>query len=374
MFYKKQIKVLIISGIYIPDIGGPAIFVHSLSNYLKANNVPNEIITLAEIDKPFVIKKDLIQIKRNSPKIIRTILLMYFILSRSLKSTKVLCCGLIFESFMANIMMRKKLVFRFVGDSIWEKYIGPKDRNSFFNYKYNLKLKIILKFRNFILRKYSLVITPSNFLKKYLKNNIGIKEFNIKVINNFPPISPESIIIEDKNFYINKKNLKLITLSRLVKWKNIDNLIKALRDIKNVELHILGSGPEEKNLKELVKCEKMENIKFHGIKDRQYCLKILKSCDCFVQLSSYEGMSFSILESLYFCKPMILSDIEPNYETARDAAIYVNNKKIYTIKEAINQVKSKKIRNNLIKKCHELLKIKYKKDLSLEQYRKLLIV
>ena len=50
---------------------------------------------------------------------------MYFILSRSLKSTKVLCCGLIFESFMANIMMRKKLVFRFVGDSIWEKYIRP---------------------------------------------------------------------------------------------------------------------------------------------------------------------------------------------------------------------------------------------------------
>ena len=71
MFYKKQIKVLIISGIYIPDIGGPAIFVHSLSNYLKANNVPNEIIALAEIDKLFVsskFQKESLVNKYNWPK------------------------------------------------------------------------------------------------------------------------------------------------------------------------------------------------------------------------------------------------------------------------------------------------------------------
>lgn len=373
MIYKKQDKVLITSGIYIPDIGGPAIFVDAISNYLKSKNIPNEIITLAEIEKPFIVKKNLIKIKRNLPKLLRTILLIYFITSRSFKSKKVLCCGLIFESFVANIMMKRKLVYRFVGDSIWEKYIGPENSNNFFKREYNFKLDLLFKLRNFILKNYSLIVTPSNFLKKYLKNNLGLKKSKILVINNFPPISSKSIIKEDKNFYINKKNLKLITLSRLVNWKNIDKLIKALKDIKNIELHILGTGPEEKNLKKLVKHQNMKNIKFHGFKDRKSCLSILKSGDCFVQLSSYEGMSFSILEALYFCKPMILSNIEPNYETAKDAAIYVNQNKISKIKEAIKQIKSQKVRISLTKKSTELIQKNYEKDLSLEEYRKILL-
>ena len=119
--------------------------------------------------------------------------------------------------------------------------------------------------------------------------------------------------------------------------------------------------------------KKIQNIKFHGFKDRNFCLNILKNSDCFIQVSSYEGMSFSILESLYFCKPMILSGIEPNIETAKSAAIYVDQNKVYKIKEAIKLIKSKKIRKNLITECIKINANDYQKDISLEAYKKILI-
>ena len=43
----------------MPEIGGPAIFVEALSSYLKINGIPNQIITLANIDKPFIFKNGL---------------------------------------------------------------------------------------------------------------------------------------------------------------------------------------------------------------------------------------------------------------------------------------------------------------------------
>ena len=357
----------------MPEIGGPAIFVEALSSYLKINGITNQIITLANIDKPFIFKNDLFKIDRKLPKLIRTILLIIVIYFQSLKSKKVLCCGLIFESFIANLAMRNKLVFRFVGDSIWERYIGNKDQNSFLNENINLKLKFLILIRNFILKNYNLVITPSNFLKKYLLNNLRIKEANIKIIKNSAHINTSFNKQKVKNYFLKKNNLKIVTLSRLVKWKNIDKIIKAIKNIEDIELHILGTGPEEIHLRELVLLYKIKNIKFHGFKDRNFCLSMLKYSDCFIQVSSYEGMSFSILESLYLCKPMILSGIESNIETAKSAAIYIDQNKVYEIRNAINLLKSKINRNNLIKECIKLNSNFYQKNNSLESYKKILI-
>ena len=373
MFNKNRNSILIISGIFIPEIGGPAIFVEALSSYLKTNGISNQIITLANIDKPFIFKNGIFKINRKLPKLIRTILLIILIYFQSLKSKKVLCCGLIFESFIANIAMKNKLVYRFVGDSIWERYIGNKDPNSFLNENINLNLKFLILIRNLILKNYNLVITPSNFLKKYLLNNLKIKESNIKIIKNFAHINTSFNNQKAKHYFFRKNNLKIVTLSRLVKWKNIDKIIKAIKNIEDIELHILGTGPEEFYLRELVLLDKIKNIKFHGFKDRNFCLSMLKYSDCFIQVSSYEGMSFSILESLYLCKPMILSGIESNIETAKSAAIYVDQNKVYEIKNAINLLKSKINRNNLIKECIKLNSNFYQKNNSLESYKKILI-
>ena len=87
LFKSKKDYVLIVTGIYLPEIGGPAIFVEAITKYFKTINKAVKIITLAKINKPFLIEDNLIRIKKDLPKLLRTVLLIYFIHKNSKKST-----------------------------------------------------------------------------------------------------------------------------------------------------------------------------------------------------------------------------------------------------------------------------------------------
>ena len=103
---------------------------------------------------------------------------------------------------------------------------------------------------------------------------------------------------------------RIISVGRLVRWKRVDMLIRAFKilinNYKDLELIIIGTGPEEKNLKELAKNLDVERyIKFEGsvydpVRLGQYYL----SSQIFVQ----PGMGgLAINEAMCFEKPIICS-------------------------------------------------------------------
>lgn len=371
----KTKNFLIITGIFKPDIGGPSIFVNALDKHIRKNNkFESFIITFSNIKKPFTTQKNILRINRNLPKLIRVLITIYFIRKYSKRCDSILCCGLIFETFIGTIKINKKKVFRFVGDSIWEKYIGSQNRGVFGESNFPIHIKIILLVRNIFLRNFEVIITPSNYLKKYLVNNLFCDENKIKIINNFADID-ENYINANEIRIINKqksKKFRLVTLSRLTKWKNIDQVIKATSNMYDIELNIIGSGPEEKNLKTIGKDLKHNNLFFYRDIKRKECIKKLKECDAFLQLSSYEGMSFSVLESLNLGKVMILSAIEPNIETAKTGAIYVNPNSIKEIRSAIELVKFINIRKVLVSNTYQINKTYYTKENKLAEYLNIL--
>lgn len=111
------------------------------------------------------------------------------------------------------------------------------------------------------------------------------------------PILPE-------NFY------RIVHVGRLVKWKKVDLLISAVSRLKekynSIELIIIGSGPEEKNLKELAEKLNIEkNIKFIGsIYDPVTLGRYLISSSIYI-LAGIGGLSIN--EAMVFGKPVICS-------------------------------------------------------------------
>ena len=90
--------------------------------------------------------------------------------------------------------------------------------------------------------------------------------------------------------------------------KNIKRMILsfklALEKTNKIELWLVGSGPDEKVLKELVKENKLEkNIKFLGIKKNPY--PYFKLCDYFILTSNYEGFPVVYGEAITFKKKII---------------------------------------------------------------------
>lgn len=111
-------------------------------------------------------------------------------------------------------------------------------------------------------------------------------------------------------------------VSRLVPYKNIDCLIKAISRVKTkipkVKCILIGKGEGEKGLIKLIRELKLEKdilIK----KDLTYAalIKILKSSQVFCLPSRVEGFGLATIEALSCGIPFVVADIEINKEVTQ---------------------------------------------------------
>jgi glycosyltransferase involved in cell wall biosynthesis len=84
-----------------------------------------------------------------------------------------------------------------------------------------------------------------------------------------------------------------------------------------LKLAIVGSGPEENELRKLAKSLGC-NATFFGEKNKNEIKELLKKSKVFILLSEYEGLSFSLLEAMSFGLPAVVSSIRANSSVVRD--------------------------------------------------------
>lgn len=113
---------------------------------------------------------------------------------------------------------------------------------------------------------------------------------------------------------INRTRKVVITTSRLVPKNGVDILIKAIAEAKkqvpDIQLRIVGDGPERKKLESLVKEEKIQdNVKFLGNISHAEIPKYLHEADVFVRPSRSEGMGVSFVEALAAGLPIIATPV-----------------------------------------------------------------
>jgi len=126
-----------------------------------------------------------------------------------------------------------------------------------------------------------------------------VKEKNLKVIYNGTEIHDSSV----SKIAQSKTPFTFLTVGRLAPWKNIPIIINALNIYKNqgfqFKFYIVGSGPDEEYLKELVADYGLQNeIKFTGQLKKPNLFEIYKKANVYIQASSYEGLPHVILEAI----------------------------------------------------------------------------
>lgn len=164
-------------------------------------------------------------------------------------------------------------------------------------------------------QKSDIIICPCNDLKKNITKYCFIKENSIKVILNGIDISTYNNFIT-KNTELKKYKLTpnnyILFIGRLDPIKGITSLINAFNQISannpTLQLAIVGSGPQEKNLKKI--SEKNERIHFLGhISDNEEKIALYKNAVCLVLPSFYEAIPMVILEAMAAGIPVIASRV-----------------------------------------------------------------
>lgn len=186
------------------------------------------------------------------------------------------------------------------------------------------QIEIIYKLKDIYNCKTALVLHGIGYLdnhsfdvKKYLTNvdSLGCRSkkqaqsiMEILDLKNEPFICYSGVpdkYIEKYNLNIQKfKNIKKWRISfvgRLVAYKNVDVIIKALSNIEGLdwELNIVGEGAEKENLISLAKKLKcLDRINFYGKIPRNQVMEILKETHMFIMASTNEIFGLVYLEAM----------------------------------------------------------------------------
>ena len=313
LFYLGIMRILITSGVYPPDIGGPARMIERLVLDLRESNFDVCVLTFGQ-------SGDENEVHRANSK------LDFFIKLKKLapKFDVIYTFDLYTAGFLSWLVgkkiFNKKLVVRFAGDSAWELASNKGQTNddilTFQKKFYGLSVAWHKWLRKQILGGADKVVVVSEFMKT-VATGIGVPEEKIKVIYN--SVDFTSYELPDHHKLNNYR--VILTIGRLVPWKGVDLLIKALAKLNNKELKLLivGDGPDLSRLKKLVDDERViEQVEFVGKVPLDEVFNYYDKADMFVLDSQYEGLSHVLLEALKAGKPIIASRSGGNPEVIKN--------------------------------------------------------
>lgn len=201
------------------------------------------------------------------------------------------------------------------------------------------------------------IIAPSKFLKeKFIQD--GINENKIKVIHNFMDLNEYNLKINDNGY--------ALYFGRLSKEKGILNLLEAFKNIKNGKLYIAGAGPEEDNIKKIIKNNKLKNIKLLGYLNQKQVKEYISNASFIIVPSiCYENCPYSILETKAIGKAVIgakIGGIQELIKDGQDGLLYEYDN-INDLTEKINTLlENKNLAIEMGKKAKENAKREYSKD------------
>lgn len=290
-------KILVATGIFPPQIGGPATYSKLLLDELPKRGVEVEIANFGDhLDKPWFIRH-------------------YSYFCEVLKKAETadivfaqdpVSAGL--PALLASQICNKRFFIRVAGDYAWEQGVqrfGVTDSIDEFQTKtHDIRTEILKKVQRFVVGSAEKVITPSVYFK-HLVSSWFPSLTTVEAIYNgieFLDTIPTKTAAR-KMLGISRTEKILVSSGRLVPWKGFELLIKIVGSYKRegtpVRLFIIGDGPQRGSLEKLIKEEDVVNeVIITGSVSREVMLRHIVAADTFVLNTQFESFSFAIVEAM----------------------------------------------------------------------------
>ena len=308
-------SITLTTGIFPPDIGGPASFIPIFARLLTQKGIKVEVITLSDDpqDDQYLPYK-VIRISRKIKKPWRDILVIKAIIDSAKNSDLIFSNTLAFESAIASIVTGKRLIQKIVGDLAWERANGSaRFKGRLDEYQTSnlcIKSKLTNWYRNFAVNHSYMIITPSNYLKTIVSQWSYPKE-KIEVIYN-------AVEFEESDKQIQKDKFRIVSVARLIPHKGIEAILKTLSKLDfEFEYIVIGDGPLKNELQKLSNDLDIDT-KFIGNVSKKEVANWLSSSNLFILNSSYEGLPHIVLESMENSCPVIASCVGGTPEVIQD--------------------------------------------------------
>lgn len=196
------------------------------------------------------------------------------------------------------------------------------------SFKYFIKKRRYFWYAKILFKHVTKIIGVCDDITEYIKNNINKDSSKTLTIKNgidvkkFNVIKTKEEILKIKSRLNLKKDSFIIGMvGRLDAVKNhkmtLKNFQKISLDNQNINLLIIGSGPEEKNIKQIIFNLKIQD-KVILLGERTDISELLSIIDIFLLPSLSEGLSIALLEAMSSKKAIIASNVGGNIEIIKN--------------------------------------------------------
>jgi glycosyltransferase involved in cell wall biosynthesis len=316
-----KMKIAIVTGIFPPDIGGPATFVPLIAQQLSARHRIRGVLTLGDTvsgmrhDFPYPV----ISIRRSLPKLFRIPFTVWQIARLAKGSDVVLSAGLVLETILATtLLISRPTVVRVGGDKIWEGACAAKVTNSsienFQTEKLPFKWRLLRAVQAIYTRMASVVITPSEQLAGVIRECWKVPGSSIHVVPNAVTAFSTEQEVEDPEWC---DQFDVLTVCRLLPLKGLESLVEvAVRE--QWKLGIIGDGPLRQCLEERIRQARAgADIQILGRVSQAKVARALRGSKVFVLNSIGEGLPNSLLEAKANGLPVVATSVGGNKEIVR---------------------------------------------------------
>ena len=274
-------KILIATGVYPPESGGPATYTKLLEERLPKRGIEVSVLPFSKV--------------RNLPKIFRHAAYFWKCLRMSRGADIILAQDTVsvgLPSALAALLAGKKFLVRVPGDYAWEqgsqRFGATVPIDEFQSHYFGVRVALLRAVQKFVVRRALRVIAPSEYLrsltilwgaspKRVVRIYNGI-EFPLPVA--LPPERPKGFLV--------------VTSARRVPWKGVDRLERVVAMENGWSLFVADTLP------------------------RAQALGWAKTADVFVLNSSYEGLSHTLIEVMFLGTPIVATSVGGNPELIRD--------------------------------------------------------
>jgi glycosyltransferase involved in cell wall biosynthesis len=314
-------NVLVVSGIWPPDVGGPASHAPALAAFLLDRGHRVEVVTTA-LQAPGPELYPVSWVSRRLPAGVRHVRSVLAIRRAAAGSDVVYATGMVRRAALGALLARRQLVVKLVADEAYERArrsgLFDGTLEEFQRTSRGVRVRALRVSRDRALARAAHVFCPSAYLRS-IALGWGLDPGRVTVLPNPAPKLPDLPDQTEARAALGLTGPLLAFAGRLTAQKDLEVALAAIASLPGVRLAVLGDGPERGRLERRAAELGLDGrVRFLGGGGRNDVLTLFRAADAVVLSSSWENFPHTVVEALAVGTPVVATAVGGVPEVVRD--------------------------------------------------------
>jgi glycosyltransferase involved in cell wall biosynthesis len=315
------VKVLVVSGIWPPDVGGPASHAPDLAAFLLDRGHEVEAVVTAD-EAPAAEEYPIQWVSRRLPPGTRHAAVAARISRASRSNDVVYATSMLGRASLGAALGRRPVVVKLVADEAYERArrwgLFDGDLDTFQRVRGGRRVRMLRRARNAALRRVDRLVCPSSYLAA-LAVRWGVPPGRVNVVPNAAPPLPLLPERETARARFVVDGPTLAFAGRVTRQKALGLSLDALSRVEGVSFLVAGDGPDLEELRREASERGLDGrVRFLGPLARDDVLALFRAADASLLSSTWENFPHTVVEALAVGTPVVATAVGGVPELVRD--------------------------------------------------------